>query len=375
MQKNNNNFGTAGLFNEGNNNAPREQNKPEKPQNPILENKQNNKPKSTFQQFKNAAKSASISAYGSLKSTSNSTKNLAQKKVLQSYGYNNKKNYSTDLNEFKLSNNMKNNNVQSEKNSIQTIINNSKKDASVLNMFNILKDRSKDEIVMGYNKLLIFNNEINKIIKKIRTDIKKYDHLEKKNKEYHSFLQPYLEEILKKQSHNNEYYSGKFSQPLIQQAKDHNKNKEEKSIKYAKFYLYKIFNNLSEILLIKKNIEKRIKLIRELHENNKESVITKYEETVKGNVEKYDKEYKEYIELYKSQFKGIIEKPSKNQKINKLKNYYNENPSEFKKPNNKLKEIKNNSNTSSLSSEGSANTIKTANTPKVEIRKKGFGLF
>lgn len=333
MQNNNYNFGTAHLFKEDNNINYQSSNSQK-----TIGNKQNNKPKSYLNQAKSFAKSASISAYSALKSTGDSTKNLAQKEILKKYGYNNKKNYNQNISSLSLSPPSNNNLQKNIVNKSQAIINSERdfSSYSMENQLNIAKSRKNDPIVLGYNKLLIFNKEINKIIKEINSDIKKYDNLEKKNKEYHSFLQPYLEEIYKKQSHNNNYYTKTkgYSESIKTQAIAHNKNKEEKTIKYAKFYLYKIFNNLSEILTIKRNIQSKMMAIDKLHTNNKKSIIDDYITVVENDIDHNDGQYQEYILRYRSEFKGIIEKPMKNQKIMKVINYYNKNPNEFKKNNN-----------------------------------------
>jgi hypothetical protein len=377
MQNNNNNFGTAGLFNEGNNNNNSPRLPPKKPNKPILENKKNNKQKSFLNQARSFAKSASISAYSTLKSTGNSSKNLAQKKVLESYGYNNGKNYNQELSSISLSPPSNNTLQKNIVNKSQGIINSKRNFSSysIENQMNIAKSRGNDPIVLGYNKLLIFNKEINKIIKEINSDINKYDNLEKKNIKYHSFLQPYLEEISKKQSHNNKYYTETkgYSESIKKQAIAHNKNKEAKTIKYAKFYLYKIFNNLSEILTIKRNIESKIRAIDQLYNNNKTSVIDNYINVVKDNISSNNGQYQEYILRYNTEFKGIIEKPNKNQKINKLKNYYNENPSELKKNNkNNTASIARTASTNSLSSANSANSANSLSPANSSVPKKGW---
>jgi hypothetical protein len=367
----NNNYGSTmqNMFNNNNNNSPRLP--PQKPKKPMLENKKNNKQKSRFQQFKNAAKSASISAYGSLKYTGDSAKNLAQKEILKKYGYNNKKNYNQDISLLSLSPPSNNTLQKNIVNKSQGIISSKRNFSSysIENQINIAKSRGNDPIVLGYNKLLIFSKEINKIIKEINSDINKYDNLEKKNIKYHSFLQPYLEEISKKQSHNNRYYTETkgYSQSIKEQAIAHNKNKEAKTIKYAKFYLYKIFNNLSEILKIKRNIESKMMAIDQLYTNNKTSIINDYINVVKSDIDTSNVEYQDYMARYGAEFKFIIEKPMKNQKIEKVKNYYNKNPSELKKNN------KNNNNTASTASTvtvSSKNSTNSANSLIKTVPKK-----
>jgi hypothetical protein len=158
-------------------------------------------------------------------------------------------------------------------------------------------------------------------VKKIRLDIKKYNNLEIQNKKYYEKIEGYLAVLKKKYSHTENHYQGKWFR--ANQSKKHNEQKIKQTIKYAQFYLYKIFENLYEIIKIKYDIKINISIIKELWSKRSDEIIQGYLNTINRDIEFYTDKYETYIESYED-MKYLIENKNKEKKIPKVYNYHNE---------------------------------------------------
>jgi succinate dehydrogenase flavin-adding protein (antitoxin of CptAB toxin-antitoxin module) len=256
------------------------------------------------------------------KKIGNSTKSAFLSIDLKINGYKDSENYDTLLKNFKIKNyeNKNLNELTSEElKTHNRLINENIK--GVFNFFNKSLKRDSDEVVKGYKKMQKFNDEVGKILKKIKDDIKNYNKLELDNRKYYKKMVTFLKEIEKKYSHNNNYYKAKTF--TGEQAKIHNEKKIKESIKYSKFYLYKIFKNLYEIIKIKNNIKGNVFIINELYKLRSNNIMNEYLESISNDINNYTEVYEKYIESYESSMRGAIENKNKAKVISKVKNYYN----------------------------------------------------
>ena len=232
-------------------------------------------------------------------------------------GYKNNKNYNKLLNRFEIKNYNNNEITIEEEDGYE--ISSDKVSTIVTSIFNdkSLKNRKDDEIVKGYHKLFNFSKEMDKHIEKIKLDIKKYNNLEVQNKKYYEKIGGYLEVIKKKDSHGNAHYTGFHS---LTRSKDHNVKKREQSVKYAKFYLYKIFQNLYEIIKIKTNIKINMSIIKKLWNQRGDEIIEEYFKKINSNLEIYTEKYEKYIGDYE-EMRVMIQTKNKEKKIPNVNNY------------------------------------------------------
>ena len=233
-------------------------------------------------------------------------------------GYKNNENYNKLLNRFEIKNYNNNEITIEEEDGYE--ISSDKVSTIVTSIFNdkSLKNRKDDEIVKGYHKLFNFSKEMDKHIEKIKLDIKKYNNLEVQNKKYYEKIRGYLEVIKKKDSHDNAHYQKKLFTSTL--AKDHNVKKREQSVKYAKFYLYKIFQNLYEIIKIKTNIKINMSIIKKLWNQRGNEIIEEYFKKINSNLEIYIEKYEKYIGDYE-EMRVMIQTKNKEKKIPNVNNY------------------------------------------------------
>lgn len=218
-----------------------------------------------------------------------------------------------------------------------------------------------DNISEKYKSLNNFNIDIAKNIEKILLNIKRYKKLEDKNKRLNESLVNELNNIHWKRSHNEEYYlieKGIKSKESLKISMNNNKNKIERSEKFADNYIKQIFINLELILLIKKDIINRLLYIKKLHKLEGEVIINNYLTIVNDNYNETKKNTDDIINKYKS---INIKKGVKEKKIGESSNetqYFLTKMSEKKCKNNSSSINRRTSNTSSVTTN---NTKKTNN--------------
>lgn len=289
-----------------------------KNQNPLISNKGKAQIKSVQEELKKTA----TGFFSQTKKAGNSVKGtfVAIDPVMT--GYKNSTNYNALLQNFKIIKNKNNTNTTDEENN--GFNKSSKSINEIITNFWVnnksLKKRKNDEIVKGFYKLSNFSKEIDNHVKQIRENIKKYNNLEVQNKKYYEKIEEYLAVIKKKDSHGNSHYQKKLF--TSKQAKEHNEQKRGQSVKYAQFYLFKIFDNLYKIIRIKYDIKINISIIQKLLSNRSDEIIKGYLDNINKDIEFYTDEYEKYIEDYEDMKYMIINK-NKEKKIPKVHNYYN----------------------------------------------------
>ena len=238
-------------------------------------------------------------------------------------GYKNSTNYNVLLQKFEIKNKNNTNTTDEENNRFKKSSNSINK---IITNFWVnnksLKKRKNDEIVKGFYKLSNFSKEIDNHVKQIRENIKKYNNLEVQNKKYYEKIEEYLAVIKKKNSHDDSHYQKKLY--TSKQAKEHNEQKRGQSVKYAQFYLFKIFENLDKIIRIKYDIKINISIIQKLLSKRSDEIIKDYLYNINRDIKLYTDEYERYIENYEDMKYMIINK-NKEKKIPKVHNYYNNN--------------------------------------------------